>query len=139
MAALSVTASQVLPGANAVIAHGTAGATITAGQPVYLSATDGFYYPADSNLAAGQLNIKGIALNGASAGQPVDFQTAGTITLGAGAAPTVGVVYVVGAVAAGDIAPTTDVTTGWMVTILGVGGATNTIVLCISNSGQVHA
>ena len=135
MADLTVTASQVLSSTGAVFATGTAGATITAGQPVYYDGTN--YQPADANASSTTAAAVGIALHASLTGQPIKIQTAGDITIGAGAAPAVGTIYVVSATA-GGIAPSSDGTTGWYTTILGVGAATNIIKLQIYASGQVR-
>jgi hypothetical protein len=63
-------------------------------------------------------------------------QTAGPITIGAGAAPAVGTIYCLSATA-GGIAPSADLATGNRTTILGVGAATNAIVLRVNSSMQV--
>ncbi|MBV9549103.1 MAG: hypothetical protein JO256_05450, partial [Alphaproteobacteria bacterium] len=84
MSALSITAANVVPGTDADIAHGIAGETITAGQPVYRSSTDGKWYKADSNSGTAEARVPlGIALCGSSASQPVSVQKSGTITIGA--------------------------------------------------------
>jgi hypothetical protein len=137
MTDLSITASQVQPGTtDAAFEYGTAGATITAGQAVYLDATTNKYKLADCDLSAAAATVRGIALNGAADGQPIKVQTGGTITLGAGAAPAVGTVYVLSSTA-GGIAPAADLATGKRTSIIGVGAATNTLLIKINNSGQV--
>ncbi len=137
MADLTVTASQVQPGTtDAQTALGVAGGTITAGEAVYLDTTVGQYKAAKSDATA-TASVAGIALNGASSGQPLQIQIGGTVTIGAGAAPTVGVIYVLSAATAGGIAPSTDLASTNRVSVLGVGAATNTIILKIHNSGQV--
>jgi hypothetical protein len=135
MSDLSITASQVLPDDTGSQAFGTAGTTITAGQVVYLDSATNTWKLFDANDTAANTASPGIALNGASSGQPVKVQTSGSPVIGAGAAPSVGVVYVASATP-GGIAPSADIVTGWRVAILGVGAATNAIKLSISNSGQ---
>lgn len=135
MAALTITPSQVIQGEDAKIAQGRLGATVTAGQPVYFDENTRRYYPADANTTLQGADVVGIPLNGGAAGQSVRIQTEGTITLGAGAAPVVGTVYVLGAIAAGDIVPAADLASGWYRTILGVGASDNTLVLGIFASG----
>ncbi len=138
MTDLSITATQVLPDANGATSSGLAGATITAGQAVYLDSATTSWKLFDCNDGAANTGTPGIALNGASSGQPIKVQMTGSPTLGAGAAPVLGKVYVASA-AAGGIAPSADITTGWRTTILGVGGASNTLVMSVLNSGQVSA
>lgn len=137
MADLTVTASQVLPGAGARFADGTAGVAVTAGQVVYQSTSDTMLLAdADAGTPAAA-NGRGIALNGASIGQPVRIQTEGTITLGAGAAPVKGTIYVLSGTA-GGICPAADLASGDRVTVLGVGGTTaGTLVMDMFASNVV--
>lgn len=118
MAALTITATQVLPDLNGDIRRGTAGETITAGQAVYFDGS--VYRPADANASAVTAAAIGLALNGASVNQAISVQYTGQPTLGAGAAPAVGTVYVAGATA-GSIHPTADLATGWFTNVLGIG------------------
>ena len=83
---LSITAANVAPSSGAQYADGTAGATITAGQAVYLDTSANTYKLADCDATAATAVIAGIALNGASSGQPIKIQTAGTITIEIGRA-----------------------------------------------------
>lgn len=112
----------------------TAGATITAGQVVYIDASDGDSAKlADANASSTTATCVGIALNGASDGQPVRVQTGGTISTGA--TTVKGATYYVSATA-GGIAPASDVTNGWYRTIIGVAtDATGTIKMGILVSG----
>ena len=134
MAALSITASQVQPGSTAARQSGTAGETITAGQPVYKKASDGKLYKADNATSAATADVKGIALHGASDGQPLDYQPSGDVTLGAGASMTVGEIYVVGTTA-GDIEPEGDLVSTEYVTVLGVATSASVLSLAINASG----
>ena len=132
MAALTITAASVLPGSNAVIDKDhNAGATITAGQPVYLDSTTNEYLVSDAD-AAGKGTVDGIALNAASDGQPLAVQTGGNITIGATVA--VGTSYVLGSTA-GAINPNADATSTWVKVHLGVATSTTVIALKIQNSG----
>src|SRR5687767_3275929 len=126
MADLSITAAQVLPGPNATIERGLAGVAITAGQVGYLDTTPNTYKPWDANRAAANTRPPVIALNDAAAGQPIAVATGGDVTLGAGAAPAVGTIYV-GSATAGGIAPAADLATGHVVAVIGVGKATNAV------------
>ena len=135
MANLTITASQVLKSSGDT-KRGTAGAAITAGAVVYLDVSASTYKLAQCDGTAEEATVEGIALNDAATSQPFEFQTGGTITLGAGAAPTEGEIYVLSATA-GAIAPEADVVTSTnYVHVLGVGGATNTLVMGVNNSGQ---
>lgn len=130
MADLSVTAANVAKQSGTSVT-GTAGATITAGQVVYLDAADGKYKLADASAATTD-GVVGIALNGGADGQPLTIQTSGIIDPGATA--TEGVVYCLSATA-GGIAPVGDLVTNDYVTVLGVGNAGGNIVLSILASG----
>lgn len=140
MVDLAITASQVLPGpdSSSNFVQGIAGAAITAGQTLYYDAPSMSYKLADANDSNVNTSVvAGIALHAAGVGQPIRMQTSGPITIGAGAAPAVGSVYVLSATA-GAIAPVADLATGHRTTILGVGGASNTIILRINPSQQVR-
>lgn len=137
MAALGIVASEVLAVTGAIVLTGTAGEAITAGQALYKKASDQLLYLADANGLAALRVVVGIALNSAAVGQPL-FYTSGTINLGATGAPTAGVVYVLGTTP-GAINPTSDIGSGWGVTVLGVGGASNKLYQQIHNSLQEHA
>lgn len=138
MADLTITAAQVLPGGDgSTFINGIAGATITAGQVVYLDQTTSTYKLADNNDSTATAVAAGIALHGATAGQPLRIQAGGPVTIGAGAAPVVGMVYMLSATA-GGIAPHADLIAGHRATILGVGKASGVLQLSIVSSGQVR-
>lgn len=128
MADLSITASAVLPGTDATVENGTAGATITAGQRVYLDTATGRYELADADAATTlERRTRGIALNGASDGQPLRILRAGDLTMNA--VLTAGVTYY-GSPTPGGICPRADVLTGDYVEIIGV--AKSTTVLAVA-------
>lgn len=131
MTDVSITAANVKPGANAIVAHGTAGATITAGQVVYLDTTSGKYKLADNDLAAAKTPT-GIALNGASDGQPIAVQVSGDLT--AGGTLTAGTAYYLSATA-GGICPVADLTTGDNVAQLGLAKSATVLALRIQVPG----
>jgi len=131
---ITVTAANVVPGAGAKKENVTAGATITAGEVVY-KAADGDYELADASALATS-RVAGIALNGASSGQPLTILTEGNITIGATVA--VGTIYVLSA-AAGKIAPDADIVTSEFITILGVATTTGIIKVKINASEVAHA
>lgn len=138
MADLSQTAAsvvQVATGSNPAKAPliGTAGATITAGKPVYLDTAENKWKLADNNvsaLLAGSAGL-GIALCGASDGQPIAVHQGGDINIGA--TLTVGETYLVSATA-GAIAPIADISTNY-VSVLGV--AISASVLRMPQSGPI--
>lgn len=128
MADLTITAANVVHDINAVYATGTAGATITAGQALYLDSGTSTLKLADANASQAAATCVGISLHGASSGQPIKYQISGDITIGA--TITVGGIYVVSATA-GGIAPVADLTTGMYTTVLLIGrtASIGTIVL----------
>ena len=135
MADLTITASQVVPGVNATYHDAVSAVAITAGQTCYLN-TSGQAALGDADLSAAAAVTKGVAVNSApGVGQWVRLQIGGTLTLGAGAAPVSGVTYVQSDTA-GGLMPIADLDTGDYVTIVGVGGAANTIKMSIFASGN---
>lgn len=133
MADLTITASNVVL-VDGNTSEGYAGETITAGQPVYLKSSDELLYKGDNDAgtAPATAAIKGIALNGASVGQPVTYQTSGTITIGA--TVTVGTIYVLSATA-GGICPAADLASGDYVTIIGVASTAAIITMFRTPTG----
>lgn len=131
MADLTVTASSVLASAAAtVVRTGVAGATVTAGQPVYSdSADENSLKPAQATAA--KENATGIALHGAADGQPLSYVTKDS-GFTPGATLIAGEIYVVSSAAAGGIAPIGDLTTGDYVTILGVAKSASVLNLDLS-------
>lgn len=143
MSALSVTAANVLAGANAKKKTGIAGATITAGQALYEDASDSYKLKlADADLSAAASNVVGIALHGASSGQPItydyeddDFTPGATLSLSA--AGDTGVYVLDGT--AGGICPFDDLAAGDYPVILMVAKSTTKAVLKITRAGTVLA
>jgi len=137
MADLSVTVAEVQKPTVGTVDVATAGATITAGQPIYLDANDSNKAKPAAATSIALANVKGIALHAALSGQPVEYQKDGTFTVGATAAPAVGTIYVLSG-SAGGISPHTDATTpasSEYTTIIGVGATSSTIKLGILASG----
>lgn len=123
MADVSVTAASVVKTATTIFGIGVAGGTVTAGQPVYQDTTaSNKLKPADADVLASS-KVIGIALHGASDGQPLQYAYGGSLTFNS--AFTVGQVYVA-STNAGGIAPYSDLGSGDYVTTLGVAtSATN--------------
>jgi len=123
MVDITVTAANVASGANAKVTHGTAGATITAGQVVYYdAASTAKWLLADTDSATSAVRVpQGIALNGASSGQPIAVQTDGQITIGATIAA--GVAYYLSGTP-GGICPVADVAADDYPAIIGIGVST---------------
>ncbi len=131
MADLSVTAANCLAGAGAVTEDGVAGATITAGQACYRD-SDGSYKLADADGSSALIRTtRGIALNGASAGQPLRIQKQGEITLGA--TLTAGVTYYLSGTA-GGICPIADVGNPERFAIIGIAKSTSVLLISLANS-----
>ena len=131
MADLTITAANVAAGAGATTKQVTAGATITAGQLVYLDNSDGEHKLVD-NDASGTSTVEGVALNGASDGQPLTILTEGNLNPGATVA--IGTIYGSSSTA-GGIAPSADFATGDFVSIIGIATTASNIDVKINNSG----
>lgn len=134
--AISITPASVVTvaGTGESSLTGVAGATITAGMTLYIdTANSSVLKPADANLSLLASTVAGIALHGASTGQPIKYQTAGNITIGG--TVVAGTIYVCGATTAGDIEPASALTAGWYTSILGVATTAAIIKLGINNSG----
>ena len=141
MADLTITAANVVP-SSAVAAKppifttGTAGETITAGQPVYIKSSDGLLWKADANASSATAAAVGIALHGATAGQPLAYQTSGALAFGA--ILTAGAYYVVSDTA-GGIMPTADLSALDYSTLLMYGYSTSIAIVNIVQTGVITA
>jgi hypothetical protein len=129
MADLVLTPSAIIAGLNSAQEHGTAGETITAGKSVYKSATTKKWMLADSNSAtAAARQAGGIALNGASDGQPITVHKSGDLTvdavLSAGQA-----VYL--SDTPGGLCPLADVGTGEYVCLIGLAKSASVLAVDI--------
>jgi hypothetical protein len=135
MADLSITAASVLAGSGAKKVNGTAGATITAGQAVYLDSADNEYKLADNDSATAAVRtVAGIALHASLDGQPLTILSQGPITIGATTA--VGEVYCLSSTA-GGICPVADIAAGDYNTIIGIGTSTTVIDVKLHAAGAV--
>ncbi len=129
MAAYSITAANVLHSSSATIFTGTAGATITQGQPLYLDTVTNTYKLAN---ALTNSPVAGVAMVGASANQDMvicsrDPNFAPGFTINSGNFVLVGNT-------AGTLQPVEDRTTGWYVTLMGVGIGGNRLNFAINGS-----
>lgn len=125
MADLSITAANVIASSNALTKRGAAGATITAGQIVYLDPADDQYKLADAdNLPAAGVTEVFMALNGASDSQPLAVLRSGNVAMGA--ILTAGTAYYLSPTA-GGIAPLADILTGDDVILLGLASTTSNL------------
>lgn len=128
MANLTLTASAVIPGSNAIIQTGVAGATIAAGDVLYKDTSDSNKLKlADANDASAIVRaVAGIAVNSASAGQRVSYVTEDdNLTLGT-TLFAIGDTLILSATA-GKIAPDSDCASGMYKTILGIAVTTGAI------------
>lgn len=116
--------------------YGTAGATIVAGQVVYRDPADGLLKLCDSDSSILTARAKGIAANGATAGQSLAYYIDGDVVLGV--ATTVAEIYLTSDTP-GGIRPVADVDSGDWVSVLGVGIGNQTIRLGILNSDYQKA
>lgn len=133
MADLTITAANVVAGSDAVTENGIAGATITAGQLVYLDSSTNKYGLADSNSATAAVRVvRGIALHASLANQPLTIQRSGSITIGA--TMTAGVTYYASDTP-GGICPVADVGAGEYSTVIGMASSTTVLVVAIQASG----
>lgn len=127
MTDLSITAANVKPRTNTVIKHGTAGATITAGQVLYREESSRKMKLADNDSATAEVrSAHGVALHGASDGQPIAYATGGDID--AGATLTAGTDYYLSGTP-GGICPRADVTTGDDPIRIGIAASTSVLTL----------
>jgi len=115
---LSITASAVVPSNNAVVRYATAGATIAAGQLIYLDAADldvngfGKAKLSDANGATALRVVEGIAVNSASSGQRIAYVSHDpALVIAASGLTTNGIL--ISSATPGGIAPAADLTTGW--------------------------
>jgi hypothetical protein len=117
MADLSITATNVAAGSNVSTETKIAAAAIAAGEVVYLTA-DGKYGLADTDSATALVRKpRGIALNSAAAGQPVQIAKSGDVTLGSVLSKAVAY-YLSGT--PGKICPVADVAAGDYTAIIGM-------------------
>lgn len=140
MADISITAGNVLL-VTGTPEYGTAGATITAGMPLYKDSAASNKLKAGKADAASTDEVVGIALHGASDGQPLAYAGAGCV-VNMGATLALGKVYMLSAATAGGVAPVDDIATGNYVTVLGVAITTanlklNPIVSSVAAAGDV--
>lgn len=115
-----------------------AGATIAAGEVVYLDTADSNKAKlADNNASAATAVVKGIALTSGVSGSGLIVATGNSITL-VGASMTIGLTYYLGATA-GQIVPEADLATGNYVCRLGVASSATQLELSIANTGIQRA
>ena len=134
MAALSITAGSVVL-VSGPTDSGVAGATLTAGMALYEDAADSNSLKGVDADAEASAVFKGIALHGASDGQPIKYASPGA-TVNMGATLTVGVTYYAG-LTAGDVGLLGDLSAADYVTIIGVGLTAANMYIVGYSSGVV--
>src|SRR5678816_2782509 len=118
MADLVITPASVVAISGVTLVTGTAGETILAGQALYFKAADAKLWKSRSAAAATteESTPVGIAMHGATAGQPVVYASSGVLNIGATTVKTTP--YVLSATA-GGIAPMTDLVSTNKIVYLG--------------------
>jgi len=135
VADITITAAGVIASSTAKTENGTSGATITAGQTVYLDTSTGRYELADADGAVDLRRPRGIALNSAADGQAMRILTQGDLTMDG---LTAGVTYYQSP-NPGGIAPRADVLAGDYVTVIGVAKSTTVLAVEIQFPNVVSA
>ena len=137
MADVTITAAEVLPTSTTGVESGIAGATLTAGMPVYKDSTDGnSLKPCDADASASAQCV-GIMLCGAADGQRCIYAKTGDIDPGFTA--VAGEAYAV-STTAGGIAPVSDITTaGDFICILGIATSASNLRLNIFSTTVARA
>lgn len=133
MADISITAANVklVSGPTEKL---TAGATLTAGQIVYREASTRKAKLSDNDSGTTEVRaIRGVALNGAAADQPVELAKDGAV-IDVGAVLTAGVDYYVSGTP-GAICPRADVTTGDDPLRVGIAQTTSRLLLDFADPG----
>jgi hypothetical protein len=126
-------ANVVVSGTGQNRTSGTAGATILAGQAVYLDPTVKKFLLADSNSATVAARTPtGIALHGASLNQPLAVMTSGDITIGA--TLTVNTPYFLSDTP-GGICPIADIGVGEFCCQVGLSKSTTVMTIMIKATG----
>lgn len=133
MVDLTITAANVIASSNARLAYSVAGETITQGAMVYKSSTTDRMMLADSNSATAAARTPvGIALNAASAGQPLAVALSGDVTIGATLTP--GVAYYLSDTP-GGICPVADVSAGEYPCVVGMATSASVLRIGIQSAG----
>jgi hypothetical protein len=133
MADLTVTAASVL-WTSGTKQTGVAGATVTAGQAVYLDSSTSTLKLAQSDGTAAEADAVGIALHAAGSGQPLVYASQGAL-INIGATTTKATTYMV-ATTAGGVAPQADLVSTNKIVRLGYAtDAAGGFVVDIRNTG----
>lgn len=133
MGDLSITAASVIAGSGATKTLRTAGATLTAGKVVYLNPDTAKCDSADCDSATAAVRSPlGVALNGASNGQPLVVLEKGPVTIGATLTP--GTTYYLSP-NAGNICLITDLSAGDYPVIIGIATSATVLEVDILEAG----
>jgi hypothetical protein len=119
MGALAINTSNVIRSSQGSIFIGTAGQTITAGQPLYFDTVTSTYKLANAVGASPQYIVAGVAVDGASTNQDI-VVCSRDANFSPGHVINSGNIAILGNVA-GQVNDIADRATGWFVTVLGVG------------------
>jgi hypothetical protein len=138
MADLSVTETDVKATANTEIARGTAGAQVTALQPLYEDAGDDYKLKPAEHTSADTAEVVGVALHASEDDQPIAYATDGDLEVGNILEEAI--TYVLGAnpggiSASADLDASSDTRYG---SIIGIAASDSTLRLAITNSGVKH-
>jgi len=135
---LVITAANVAAAAGAVSKEEwVAGATIAAGDVLYMdTANSNVMKLAQADGTELEATVYGIALNSASADQPVLVARSGDLDIGA--ALTVAATYILSDTA-GKLCLIADLASGWFLSIVGFGTAADNLKLGITNTGVEKA
>lgn len=136
MTDVSVTAASVNWVSGVRPIQGIAGATITAGQVVYLDTATNTYKLAKADAAATAV-VAGICLDGGVAGRPIWIAPPGAV-VNCGGTNAAGTIFVLAADNAGAFAAWADLATSNYVNVLFIGTGTNVELICKLGS-VVHA
>ncbi len=121
MANYTVTAASVLASVGATTRTGVAGATITAGQYLYIdTANSNVLKLADANGTAVERVVAGVALHASLTGQPIKYATLDPAFVPGFTTAAVGDIVILDSATPGDAQPSADATAGDYVTVLGV-------------------
>jgi hypothetical protein len=131
--AYTVTAANVLASAYAEKDTGILGeASMTAGMPVYKNSADSNrLYKCDANLSLAAAGCVGVLLHGGGIGQPATYVKRDP-QFTPGAPLVAGDIVIVDGSAAGGLAPSSDLASGWFPSVLGPAISTTKMDLNIS-------
>jgi len=121
--------------AQTVIARGTAGATLVAGEVLYPDATDEYKLKLAVNTAEATAQAAGIALHGASADQPIAYAKEGDVTFNAVFDPAQAYILTSTAGVMGD---TEEIDTDEYGTLIGISVSDSVLRLSLTASGATR-